>query len=74
MAKLLSTKVSKQPVESMIIEITGEEAGALRTVLANVGGNADDTRRGLVDNVAVVLTKAIGCAYKCDVEGSLHFV
>lgn len=75
MAKLLSTKPLPVPqVESIIIEITGEEALALRAVFAQVGGNSDTTRRGLIDSVSRMVGKAINDCYdSTDIEGSIYF-
>lgn len=43
------------PVEGIALTLTEEEAGALASILSNVGGSADATRRGLADSVAWAL-------------------
>lgn len=49
MAKVLS--VTKDKIESLTIELTGEEVDALAEVLARVGGHVENSRRGLTQNV-----------------------
>lgn len=73
MAKLISKNTIGCPIISMVLEITGEEADALRSVLAHVGGNKGSTRRGLVDNIALVLADVMGSGYKNDLTGTVNF-
>jgi len=74
MAKLLGTKPLPIPqIKSLTIEITGDEADALLTILNNVGGNSENTRRGLVDNVARVLSEVLRGHHLRDVIGTLTF-
>lgn len=54
MAKLVE-QVSARKVLEITLTLTGEEAGALLTVLRNVGGHPQNTARGLTDKVLRVL-------------------
>jgi hypothetical protein len=63
-------------VEVVMLELTMDEAKALREVVSRVGGPTRSSRRGLVDNILVALQKAgvlLPTSQSSDVYGSVTF-
>jgi len=76
MAKLISTvPVTVVKIESVTLELTGEEANALRKVCACVSGLPQTSRRGLIDEISNALTEAMGpyIAEPYDTTGGITF-
>lgn len=75
----LVTKTVTTEVEVVNLELTREEASALRQVLGSVGGPPSTTRRGLIDSIMWALND-IGVKSRdlddptFDVAGSITFL
>lgn len=65
MAKLVSVvreQYVEPPLKTITLELTADEARAVRDVMGFVGGDPRVTRRGLIDSVRQVLAGAVGFA------------
>lgn len=62
------------PAQSVVrMDLSGDEAEVLRTVLRHVSGHPEESPRGVVDSIGRALQKA-GVSYWSEVTtGSIHF-
>lgn len=75
MAKVTSTKKPPTPlIDSLRIELTGEEAEAIRDVFWTISGSVKDSRRAHTDAVCRELDAVLGPKKDSkDLTGSLDF-
>jgi hypothetical protein len=69
-------KEVEETTENILLEVTKEEAAAMRAVFGNVGGSPSRTRRGLIDSVDQVLGRVLVPDSDSDIErghGSIYF-